>query len=118
VISNFVVAICTVSLGLVTVFWIYLLFMGLVGFALPLFNTPFTVMLQQKVEPDFLGRVFGVLSMISSSLMPLSMLAYGPVADVIKIEWLLIGTGLLMFILALAMFGNKVLIEAGKPSLL
>lgn len=115
VISNFVIATCTVSLGIVPVFWIYLLFMGLVGFALPLFNTPFTVMLQQKVEQNFLGRVFGVLSMISSSLMPLSMLVYGPVADMIKIEWLLIGTGLLMFILALAMLGNKVLIEAGKP---
>lgn len=115
VISNFVIATCTVSLGIVPVFWIYLFLMGLVGFALPLFNTPFTVMLQQKVEPDFLGRVFGVLSMISSSLMPLSMLIYGPVADVIKIEWLLIGTGFLMFVMTAMMSGNKVLIEAGKP---
>ncbi len=115
VISNFVIAICTLSLGIVPVFWIYLFLMGLIGFALPLFNTPFTVMLQQKVEPNFLGRVFGVLSMISSSLMPLSMLVYGPVADVIKIEWLLIGTGLLMFVMTAMMFGNKVLIEAGKP---
>lgn len=115
VLSNFVIAICAISLGIVPVFWIYLFFMGLVGFALPLFNTPFMVLLQQKVEQDFLGRVFGVLSMISSSLMPLSMLVYGPVADLIKIEWLLIGTGLLMFLMTAVMFKNKVLIEAGKP---
>lgn len=115
VISNFVIAICAISLGIVPVFWIYLFFMGLVGFALPLFNTPFMVLLQQKVEQDFLGRVFGVLSMISSSLMPLSMLVYGPVADFIKIEWLLIGTGLLMLLMTAVMFKNKVLIEAGKP---
>jgi len=40
----------------------------------------------------FLGRVFGVLGMISSSMMPLGMLVFGPIADGIRIEWLLIGT--------------------------
>jgi DHA3 family macrolide efflux protein-like MFS transporter len=47
--------------------------------------------------------------------MPLAMLVYGPIADIIKIEWLLIGTGFLMFTESLFMLGNKVLIEAGKP---
>lgn len=63
-----------------------------------------------------MGRVFGVLSMISSSIMPLGMLVYGPLADFIKIEWLFIGTGLLMFAESLFMLGNKVLIVAGKPA--
>ena len=36
-------------------------------------------------------------------------------ADLIKIEWLLIGTGLLIFIEGFFMGGSKVLIEAGKP---
>lgn len=89
--------------------------MVLVGFVMPLFNTPFTVLLQQKVEPDFLGRVFGVLSMISSSLMPLSMLVYGPLADAIKIEWMLLVSGFLMLILSFFMLRNKVLLEAGEP---
>jgi hypothetical protein len=48
--------------------------------------------------------------------MPLAMLVYGPIADFIKIEWLLIGTGLLMFAESLFMLGSKVLIEAGKPT--
>jgi DHA3 family macrolide efflux protein-like MFS transporter len=73
------------------------------------------VLLQQKVDPDFLGRVFGFLNMISSSIMPMAMLVYGPVADFIKIEWLLLGTGFLMVIQSLFMLKNKVLIEAGKP---
>lgn len=114
VLSNFIIAVSTFALGVVPVFWIYLGLMGLVGIALPLFNTPFIVLLQQKVEPDFLGRVFGVLTMISSSLMPLAMLAYGPAADLIKIEWLLIGTGLLMVVQSFFMLNNKVLIETGK----
>jgi MFS transporter, DHA3 family, macrolide efflux protein len=106
---------CTFALGITPTFWIYLVFMGLVGVAMPIFNTPSTVLLQEKVEGDYLGRVFGVLGMISTSMMPLGMLIFGPIADIIEIEWLLIGTGLLMFIQGFFLIGSKVLLEAGKP---
>jgi len=89
--------------------------MGVTGLALPIFNTPSTVLLQEKVEEDFLGRVFGVLGMISTSMMPLGMLLFGPLSDAIRIEWLLLGTGLLLFIQAFFLLGSKALIEAGKP---
>lgn len=115
ILSNIVIGICTFLLGVFNVFWIYLTFMGIAGIAMPIFNTPSTVLLQQKVEQDFLGRVFGVLGMISSIMMPMGMLIFGPMADFVKIEWLLIGTGFLMVVLSLFMLGNKVLIEAGKP---
>lgn len=105
---------CTFAMGFIPIFWIYLIFMGLVGVAMPLFNTPSTVLLQEKVEGDFLGRVFGVFGMIATSMMPLGMLIFGPISDVIKIEWLLIGTGLLLFIQGFFLLGNKVLLEAGR----
>lgn len=113
--SVVVIAVGTFALGIVPVFWIYLAIMGMVGIVLPMFNTPFIVLLQEKVETDFLGRVFSVLNMISSSIMPLAMLVYGPAADMIRIEWLLLGTGLLILVEGFFMLGNKVLIEAGKP---
>lgn len=113
--SSFIIGICTLALGIVPIFWIYLLIMGIVGFSMPFFNTPSTVLLQEKVEENFLGRVFGVLGMISSSMMPLGMLVFGPIADLIRIEWLLIGTGFLLFIQSFFLIGNKDLIEAGKP---
>ncbi|HBC93099.1 MAG TPA: MFS transporter [Pelotomaculum sp.] len=108
---------CTFAFGVVPDFWIYLIFMLIVGIAMPIFNVPSTVLLQEKVEVDYLGRVFGVLGMISSVMMPLGMLVFGPLADIIKIEWLLMGTGLLLFTQGLFLIGNKVLIEAGKPIL-
>lgn len=107
---------CTLALGLIPNFWVYLIFMGLVGVAMPFFNTPSTVLLQEKVSEDYLGRVFGVLGMISSVMMPLGMVIFGPLSDIIQIEWLLMFTGLLMFIQSFFLFGNKALIEAGKPS--
>lgn len=113
--AGLIMGACTVALGVVPVFAIYLAFMSLFGLAMPFFNTPFTVLLQEKVEPDYLGRVFGVLTMISTSMMPLGMLIFGPVADVVAIEWLLLGTGVLLLALAFTLLGNKVLVEAGKP---
>ncbi len=116
--SNFIISVCTFALGVAPVFWLYLVFMGIFGVAMPVFNTPATVLLQQKVDGDFLGRVFSVISMISSTTMPLSMLVFGPLADYVPIDLLLVVTGIMLFIFSLAMGANKVLYEAGKPELL
>jgi DHA3 family macrolide efflux protein-like MFS transporter len=115
-VSTLVFGISTFLLGIVPVFWIYLVLMGLIGISIPVYSTPSNVLLQEKVEKEYLGRVFGVVGMISNSMMPLGMLIFGPVADIIKIEVLLIGTGLLLLIQAFFLLGNKVLLEAGKPT--
>ena len=115
--ASLIMGACTIALGIVPIFWIYLVFMALFGVAMPIFNTPTTVILQEKIEGDFLGRVFGVMGMISTSMMPMGMLIFGPIADIIKIEWLLVGTGVFIIILAILLGRNKVLIEAGKPVL-
>ena len=113
--AGMLMGVFTFALGVTPVFWIYLGFMAVSGVAMPFFNTPAMVMLQEKVEPDYLGRVFGVMGMISSSMMPLGMLVFGPLADTVKIEWLLIITGILIAVQSFFLLGNKVLIEAGKP---
>ncbi|MDF2587364.1 MAG: transporter [Anaerocolumna sp.] len=115
VLANLIIGFCTFALGLIPVFWIYLTFMTICGFAMPIFNTTFTVLLQQKVEENFMGRVFGVFGMITSIMMPVGMLVFGPIADYIKIEWLLIGTGIMLCVLCFFLAGNKTLIEIGKP---
>ncbi len=99
----------TFALGIAPVFWLYLLMMSLIGLAMPLFNTPFTVLLQQKVEADYLGRVFGVFGMASSIMMPAGMLVFGPLSDAVRIEWLLLGTGLLIFLEGFVMLADRVL---------
>jgi MFS transporter, DHA3 family, macrolide efflux protein len=115
--ASIIMGVCTFALGVVPNFWIYLAFMALFGVAMPVLNTPATVLLQEKVEEEYLGRVFGVMGMISTSMMPLGMLIFGPIADFIKIEWMLIGTGIFIIVLAIILGRNKVLIEAGKPVL-
>ncbi|PAE23261.1 MULTISPECIES: MFS transporter [Bacillaceae] len=115
--ASLIMGICTLALGIVPIFWIYLLFMALFGIAMPIFNTPVTVLLQEKIEENYLGRVFGVMGMISTSMMPIGMLIFGPIADVIAIEWLLVGTGAFIILLAVILGRDQVLLEAGKPEL-
>ncbi|MHA7966336.1 MFS transporter [Paenibacillus sp. CAU 1782] len=113
--ANVVMGICTMALGVTPVFWIYLIFMGVFGVAIPMANTPTMVLLQERVDPNYMGRVFGIFSMISTSMMPIGMMIFGPLADVIEIEWLLLGTGLLIIVLAVMFISNQRLVEAGKP---
>jgi len=97
------------AMGIVPWFGAYIAFMGLCGVAVPLFNTPCMVLLQEQVEPDYLGRVMGVMGMIGSAAMPLGMLLFGPLADLVRIEWLLVGTGLVMGAQAVAMALDRAL---------
>lgn len=113
--ANMVMGACTLLLGVVPIFWVYLAFMGIFGLAMPLANTPTMVLLQERVDPNYMGRIFGVFGMISTSMMPIGMMIFGPLADVVRIEWLLLGTGVLIIVLALLFVSNKALVEAGKP---
>jgi len=111
-----VFGLCTVGLGAATFsFWVYLIFMGLAGISTPLFNTPAQVILQEKVDDAYLGRVYGVFGMISTSMLPIGMLIFGPAADIVPVEWLLVGSGALLSLMALWLAGSRALREAGKP---
>ena len=116
--SSVVMGVCTACLGIVPVFWIYVAVMALCGAGMPLFSAPSTVLLQEKVEEAYLGRVFGVMAMIHSSMMPIGMLIFGPLADAVKIELLLIGTGVAIALTTFMILGSKVLVEAGKPKVI
>lgn len=114
--ATVVIGIFTAALGVISWFPGYLAVMVFIGLTIPLFNTPATVLLQERVDGLYLGRVFGVLSMISSTMMPLGMLAFGPLADLVAIEWLLIGTGLLLGLQGILLRRDGPLLQAGEPA--
>jgi DHA3 family macrolide efflux protein-like MFS transporter len=107
-----------ISLGLISNFWLYLACMCVVGIVMPLYNIPNMALLQSKVENVFMGRVFGVYSMISSVMMPVGMIIFGPLADIIVIDILLIVSGLVIFIMSFTFIISKELRDAGKPVIL
>jgi len=106
---------CTIGLGVIPWFFPYLVVMGLYGVLMPLFNTPLTVILQEKVEDAFRGRVYSVLTMISTVMMPLGMIVFGPIADLVRIEYLLIGTGIVLTGISVLMGLKRTLVGEGLP---
>ncbi|GBR75049.1 MFS transporter macrolide efflux protein [Candidatus Termititenax aidoneus] len=103
----------TIGLGLAGNFPLYVALMAAMGLVVPLYNTPVMVLLQTNVEAAYMGRVMSVFLMLGSALMPLSMLIFGPLADTVKIDFLLIGTGLVMALLAIPYLASKKLRAAG-----
>ena len=81
--------ILAVGLGIASNFWIYLVVMAIIGVVMPLWNTPSMVLLQTTVEAAFMGRVMSVFTMVSSAMMPLGMMVFGPIADTVSINRLL-----------------------------
>jgi DHA3 family macrolide efflux protein-like MFS transporter len=70
--------------------------------------------MQSKLDPAVMGRVFSVMMMINGLGLPLGMAFFGPLGDIVKIEYLLIVTGIIMFASGFAILASKTLKEAGK----
>lgn len=100
-------AVLFTGLGLSKVFVLYLVFMFLSGIPMPFFHVSTTTLLQEIVEPDMQGRVFGVQQMISSTVFPLGILVFGPIADIVSIETLLVLSSALMAIPGLWVFFKR-----------
>ena len=103
------------GLGLSRNFYVYLGIMFLAGIPMPMLNVPTTTLLQETVDPDMQGRVFGVMQLIMTAVMPLGMLVFGPLADVITVELLLVVSSVLMVIPGLYMYIDKCLNSAPRP---
>jgi len=83
------------------------------GIAVPSFYTSAMTMLQETVEPELQGRVFGFVGIVMALAMPVGMAVLGPLADLIPIETLFIYSGIAMIIAA----SLAVLLPAGRRAI-
>lgn len=89
----------------------YLICMGLIGVTMPIINTPFITILQERVDADKYGRVFSLVTIVSGAIMPLAMILYGPLADFVDIRFILIITGILFLLATIALIKDKVIMR-------
>lgn len=103
----------TVLFGVIPNFLVYLGVMVFCGCTMPLYNTPSMTLMQVKIPPNLMGRVFSVIMVINGIAMPLGIALFGPLGDAVKIEWLLIVTGALMILGGFILYGRRELVQAG-----
>ena len=93
--------ILTVALGVAPTFPVYLVLIFLYDVALTAVQTSVTTLLQETADHAIQGRVFGLMGAMFSGFLPLGMLAFGPLADLVPLPYLLIGTGIPLALLGL-----------------
>lgn len=72
--------------------WFALMSLFVAGFMNPLINGPLYAVLQSSVAPEMQGRVFTLISSLSTAMMPISLAVAGPVADAVGIRtWYVAG---------------------------
>ncbi len=113
VVSSVLFGVLSIALGLSTNLWVFFGFMFLVGIAVPFFSTPSMTLLQETVEPERQGRVFGFVGIVMAVAMPIGMVVFGPLADQFSVEILLVAAGILMFLV----IATAVLVPAGRRAM-
>lgn len=100
-----------IGLGTAPVFIVYLIMNTMIGVTSPCYNTPINVNIQEKVEPDMHGRIFSFMQISTSCALPLGMAFFGPLADHIPVQYLLIGAGALVLTISVCFKLLKCFIE-------
>lgn len=96
ILAGAIYGVVMVGLGGAPWFVLYLILNTLIGITSPCYNAPLTVTIQEQVPPHMLGRVFSFMQIASSCALPIGMVFFGPLADVVEVQWLLIGSGILV----------------------
>lgn len=111
-ISNIIFISCLI-LGLLTTFltfspfYVFLLLMLLSGICISLFTSNITIGIQKTIEVNMQGRIMSLLQMGVTVSIPLGVLFWGPMCDIIAIDYVFISVGLILFLVSIAFYHFK-----------
>ncbi len=97
-------------------FLVFVLCSAIMGFSAPFYNGVQTALIQEKIKPEFLGRVFGLLGSTMSLAMPFGLIVSGVFADQFGIHrWFALSGGLII-VLAVVCTGLPSIKELGSST--
>lgn len=111
--SGFGFGVFTVALGLSPDLWVFYGFMFAFGLLIPLFSAPFMTLVQEAVPPERHGRVFSYSSIVMALSFPIGLTAFGPLADVLPVQLLVVLGGLV----TIAVMSVAVLVPSGRAAI-
>jgi DHA3 family macrolide efflux protein-like MFS transporter len=111
--TSILFGVLAVVMGFTTNLILFYTLFFLIGLAVPAFSTSSMTLLQETVEPERQGRVFGFVGIVMAVAMPIGMAVLGPLADIVSVEILLVATGAITVLIAVV----AVLLPAGKRAI-
>jgi DHA3 family macrolide efflux protein-like MFS transporter len=95
------VGVLTVGLGLSANFWVFSVAGLVICVMFQALLVPATTALQEQVDEQLHGRVFGLYGIVVSVAMPLSMVVFGPLADRFRVQSVMVLAGVLLLVAVL-----------------
>ncbi len=92
----------SLTVGFINLFWVFAVLMFFIGLAIPAAQTSVFTLVQEKTDPAMMGRVFSLVNVMFTGFMPLGMAIFGPLADGVRIQTMVIICAILIIILAMS----------------
>jgi len=109
-----VYALFAILAGLIRNFVLFTVAMFFMSSAIPMVQIAVTTLIQEKADPGVQGRVFSLLGMAYSGFLPIGMAVFGPAADHIAVQTLMIITGSLLLLFAILLKINRSFYNRGN----
>lgn len=87
----------------------YFVVMFTFGITMIFVNTPIGVLMQKRIDEEYRGRVFGILETMSMALMPLGMVIFGFLYDIIPAQWVLLGSSSVLILAVVYMLRPSIM---------
>lgn len=116
--SILALAACLIGVGFLppSGFWLFVLLSFLMAPCAPFFNGPFLALIQEKVEPEYLGRVLGISGAIMSLASPLGLLVTTFWGDLLPLPMWFLLSGLVILLCGLLCIALPSVRNCDKPS--
>ena len=88
------------AMGMSHRFSLYLACMAVYGIALTMVQTTITTLLQKNTEAAMQGRILGLMSALYAGCYPLGMAIFGPMADAVRLQVMMVFSGAALMVLA------------------
>ncbi len=105
--ASIIFGVTTALLGIVPGFVTYMVIMVISGTTMPMLSTPSMAIIQEQVDVNMQGRVFSLMQIIMTAMVPLGMVLFGPLADIVPIQYIFILTGVCITLMGVSIYFNK-----------
>ena len=105
--------IASFAVGFTTVFWLFAGLMFFIGMTIPAAQTAAFTLVQEKTAPSMMGRVFSLVNVMFTGFIPLGMLIFGPLADLVRIQAMVIVCAVFIILLGLSIFLSRIFYKEG-----
>jgi DHA3 family macrolide efflux protein-like MFS transporter len=105
--SCFFVGLFNILLGISNYFILFLITMFIIGVFMSFINSTQISIFQKKVDENMQGRVFSFVQIVCTIGLPVGMIIFGPLSDIIDIKFIFIFTGLCLSLLGVVILKAK-----------